>query len=131
MAAKIDLRQLSGSYAICKLSPESPIPDWADGEGFVSISRTSEELSIVCRSDRAPGRVPADIQVSSEWRCWQFVGPFAFDETGIALSVIRPLSESGIGIFLVSTFDTDYLLIKERDVEAAKTALLRAGHALV
>jgi hypothetical protein len=61
----------------------------------------------------------------------QFVGPFAFNETGIALSVIRPLSERDIGIFLVSTFDTDYLLIQERDMEAAEVTLLRAGHTLV
>jgi hypothetical protein len=127
MAPKIELRQLSEDYAICKLGPTSAIPEWADGEGFVSISRTDEELSIVCRAER----VPAEIHASAGWRCLQFVGPFAFDETGIALSVIRPLSESGIGIFLVSTFDTDYLLIRERDMEAARATLLRAGHSLV
>jgi hypothetical protein len=127
MAAKIDLRQLSGIYAICKLSPASPIPDWTDGEGFVSISRTGEELSIVCQSER----IPPGIQASRGWRCWQFIGPFAFNETGITLSVIRPLSESDIGVFLVSTFDTDYLLIQEQDMETAKTVLLRAGHTLV
>jgi hypothetical protein len=127
MAAKISLRQLTGEYAICKLGRKSAIPEWAEGEGFVSISRTDEELSIVCQSDR----VPAEIHASRGWRCLQFVGPFAFDETGIALAVIRPLSEGNIGIFLVSTFDTDYLLIQERDAAKAKAALLGAGHALV
>jgi hypothetical protein len=130
MTAKITLKQLVGDYAICKLRRDSPIPEWADGEGFVSISRTADELSIVCRSDRVPDRTP-EFQAARGWRCFQFVGPFAFDETGIALAVIRPLSESDVGIFLVATFDTDYLLIQEKDLETAKAALLRAGHTLV
>jgi hypothetical protein len=127
MTPKIELRELPGEYAVCKLPRETPIPAWADGEGFVSISRTPSELSIVCRA----GRVPATVQASREWRCFEFVGPFAFDESGIATAVIGPLSEGGIGIFLVATFDTDYLLIQEKDVYAAKDALRRAGHALI
>jgi uncharacterized protein len=130
MAAKIILKQLVGDYAVCRLVAKSPIPAWADGEGFVSISRTGDELSIVCRSERVPDRMP-EIQTARGWRCFQFVGPFSFDETGIALAVIRPLSESNIGIFLISTFDTDYLLIQGKDIETAKKALLRAGHTFV
>ena len=63
-----------------------------------------------------------------DWRCFKFVGPFAFDETGIALSVIRPLSENGIGIFLVSTFNTDFLLVKNRDAAAVERHLQSVGH---
>src|SRR6266702_3969181 len=113
MAAKIKLRQLSGSYAVCKMDAKSSIPAWAEGEGFVTISRSEEELSIVCRAER----IPMEIQAARGWQCFQFLGPFAFNETGIALSVIRPVSESNVGIFLVSTFDTDYLLIQESDLE--------------
>ena len=127
MSATIQLRALPGDYAVCKLDQAAAIPDWADGNGFVSISRTPEVLSIVCRTER----VPASVQASRAWRCFEFVGPFAFDETGIALAVIRPLSEKNIGIFLVATYDTDYLLIQTKDLDAAKAALRVAGHTLL
>jgi uncharacterized protein len=126
MAPKITLRELPGIYAVCKLAPNARIPAWADGDGFLSVSRTPDELSIVCRAER----VPPDVEAAKHWRCLQFVGPFAFDETGIAVSVIAPLIDGKIGIFLVSTFDTDYLLIQEKDFEAGKRALLAAGHTL-
>jgi hypothetical protein len=126
MARTIALRQWEGHYAVSKLDVKSAIPAWADGEGFVSISRTPAELSIVCRAER----VPAGINASREWACFEFVGPFAFDETGIAVAVIQPLSEMKIGVFLVATFDTDYLLIQEKDLPTAKKALIAAGHKL-
>ena len=126
MARKITLRERPDHYAVCKLSPEARTPAWADGDGFLSISRTPDELSIVCRADR----VPPDVEAVKHWRCFQLVGPFAFDETGIAASVIAPLSDAKIGIFLVATFDTDYLLIQKKDFEAGKRALLAAGHTL-
>lgn len=123
-APKIRLRQLRGDYAIARLDRGVPVPAWADGAGFVSISRTEDELSVVCQSDR----VPVDIRHDAGWTCFMFEGPFAFDETGIALAVIRPLSEADIGIFLVSTFDTDYLLIKQESVDRARELLSEAGH---
>jgi uncharacterized protein len=126
MARKITLRELPDHYAVCKLAPEARIPAWADGDGFLSISRTPDELSIVCRSER----VPPDVHAARDWRCFALIGPFAFDETGIAVSVIAPLSDASIGIFLVATFDTDYLLIQGKDLEAGKRALLAAGHTL-
>jgi hypothetical protein len=126
MARNIALRQLEGYYAVSRLDSKASIPPWADGDGFVSITRTLEELSIVCRTER----VPAGITASREWTCFQFVGPFAFDETGIALAAVRPLSESGIGFLLIATYDTDYLAIQEKDLAAAKKALLNAGHTL-
>jgi hypothetical protein len=127
LAAKIQLRQLAGTYAVSKLDATVPVPPWADGDGFVSISRTPQELSIVCRA----ARVPAEVNASRAWACFELLGPFAFDETGIALAVIQPLSEKKIGVFLVATFDTDYLLVQEKDLAAAKQALTAAGHTLV
>jgi uncharacterized protein len=124
---KVKLRQHPGRYVISKLDNAAHIPPWADGDGFVSISRTPNELSIVCPADR----VPEEIDASRAWACFELLGPFAFDETGIALSVIEPLSEDGIGVFLVATFDTDYLLVQEKDLAAAKQALTAAGHTLV
>ena len=124
MPPSITLRPLAGRYAIARLEPTAAIPAWADGEGFVSIGRTAEELSVVCLAERVPGMVRHD----GDWVCFKFEGPFAFDETGIALAVIRPLSETGIGIFLVSTFDTDHLLVKAAHADAARRLLIEAGH---
>ncbi len=126
MPAKVRLSRLSGSYAVSRLEPASPIPAWADGEGFVSISRSDDELSIVCRAER----VPSEIKQDAGWACYKFIGPFAFDETGIVSAVIGPLSAADIGIFVVSTFDGDHMLIKEADVARAESVLDAAGHIL-
>lgn len=127
MAPRITLRELAGSYAIARLDAADRIPAWTDGDGFVSINRTDDELSIACREER----VPSDIKQDGGWTCYKLQGPFAFGETGIVLSVIQPLSENGIGIFVVSTFDGDYLLIKTTDRPKVRELLQAAGHTLV
>jgi hypothetical protein len=127
MAARIKLKQLPGLYVISRLDAGDGIPAWADGPGFVSITRTDDELSITCLQDR----VPATVRHDGDWVALKLQGPFAFDETGIVLSVIQPLSENGLGIFLVSTFDGDHLLVKAADEEAAKRFLVEAGHTLL
>ncbi|MGV3549843.1 ACT domain-containing protein [Rhizobium sp.] len=127
MAAKVRLKRLAGAYAVCRLDPAQAIPAWADGEGFVSISRSDDELSITCRADR----VPDGIRQDGGWTCYKLVGPFAFDETGIVSSVIGPLSDAGIGIFVVSTFDGDHLLVKQADVARAEPILVASGHTLL
>jgi hypothetical protein len=126
MSLKINLKQLEGVYAIAQMSHLDSIPDWVDGEGFVNISRTDDELSLVCLGNR----IPPDVNVDSGWICFKFLGPFAFDAAGVILTVIRPLSENGIGVFVVSTFNGDILLLKSEDVDFAKTLLLDAGHTL-
>ncbi len=95
MAKRVRLRRLEGSYSVCRLDVQNAIPAWADGDGFVSISRSDDELSVVCRSER----VPAGVRQDGGWSCYKLIGPFAFDETGIVASVISPLSENGLGIF--------------------------------
>lgn len=127
MAPRVKLQVLDGSYGVARLQASDPIPAWADGGGFVSISRTDDELSIVCREDR----IPQDVRVDAGWSCFKFQGPFAFDETGIVLSVIAPLSTNGIGIFVISTFDGDHLLVKSNDLEKTRDLLVNAGHSLI
>jgi hypothetical protein len=121
---RIHLQRLAGSYAVSRLNPAAAIPAWADGAGFVSISRTADELSIVCEQQRVPAGVTAD----RDWSALRLVGPFAFDETGIVLSVIRPLSEAGLGVFVVSTFDGDHLLLKTADIGRGIDLLEHVGH---
>jgi len=127
MASRITLKALTDAYGVARLEPSDPIPAWADGGGFVSISRSDDELSIVCRQDR----IPSDARMDGGWSCLKLQGPFAFDETGIVLSVIAPLSTNGIGIFVVSTFDGDHLLVKATDFEKTCALLVEAGHRLV
>lgn len=123
----ITLQPLPDTYAIARLAPASALPAWADGPGFVSITRTADELSIVCLDHR----VPAGTQADRGWQALRFVGPFAFGATGIILSVIRPLSENGIGVFVVSTFDGDHLLVQQADSGRAMALLAGAGHVVL
>lgn len=124
---QVTLKQLAGAYAVVRLDPGAPVPQWADGPGFVSISRSDEELSIVCLE----ARVPPTVQHAGGWAAFKLQGPFAFNETGILLSVIAPLSPAGISIFAVSTFDTDYLLVKEADAQKTIVCLREAGHTIL
>jgi hypothetical protein len=123
---KICLKQLKGIYAVAQLDHWEKVPDWVDGDGFVSISRTDDELSLVCLQQR----IPPEIKMDKGWACFKFLGPFAFGEADVILSVIRPLSENGIGKFVVSTFDGDIMLLKLEDVSSAIKLLQQAGHSI-
>jgi hypothetical protein len=94
--------------------------------GFSSVTRTGDELSIVCPADH----IPKDIDPGLRWVCMKIEGPFAFSQTGVLLSFIEPLSSSGVPIFAISTYDTDYVLVQEEFAGAALNALQAAGHEL-
>lgn len=121
---KIHMQQLPGRYAVSRLDSKSMFPSWADGEGFVSLTRTSDELSVVCLESRVPDEVRSD----RGWVCLRFVGPFAFDEYGIVASVVAPISAAAMGVFVVSTFDGDHLLVKTEDYQKVKQILTDIGH---
>lgn len=115
---------LPGTLAICRLGPDAPIPDWARAGDFCSITRTSDELSIVCTEAAVPDGVKSD----RGWRCLKIEGPLDLSLTGVLASLLSPLAEAGISIFAVSTFDTDYLLVKAENLERAAEALIQSGH---
>ena len=116
---------LPGRYAICRLPAHSAAPAWAtDSPEFFSVTRTHDELSVVCPEQR----VPSEVHASRGWLCLKLHGPFPFSETGILLSFIQPLSERGIPIFAISTFDTDYVLIESQSWPRASELLRAAGH---
>ncbi|PTX57311.1 hypothetical protein C8N43_1978 [Litoreibacter ponti] len=121
---QLKIRTVPGIYAIARLVPDAPLPAWADGAGFVSITRASDELSLVCLADR----IPDGIEHDPDWACLRTVGLFAFDATGIVTALITPLSENGIGVFVCCTFDGEHLLVKSRDLPKARTLLAEAGH---
>ena len=122
----LKFRSLRESYAIVRLEPDAAIPDWATQGEFTSISRSADELSIVC----AATNIPSSIRDPQRWICLKLEGPFPFSLTGILLSFIQPLSDNAIPIFAVSTYDTDYVLIQEEFSEKALSILQQAGHEL-
>jgi uncharacterized protein len=111
-------------FAICRLEPNAEVPQWAGGETFLTISKTKSELSIVCEE----ARVPAAIHAERKRRLMQIAGTLAFSLTGILAAVAVPLAEAQISIFGVSTYDTDYVLVAEADLERAISVLESAGH---
>jgi len=123
-ARSLQLELLAGTFAVCRLDPGATVPPWAAGS-FVSLTRTDAELSVVCPADGVPAGVPAE----GGWRALRVRGPLGFGMTGVLASLASPLASSGVSIFVVSTYDTDYLLVQERDLDRARHALVRAGHA--
>jgi uncharacterized protein len=109
--------------AVCRLAPDANVPSWVRG-AFTSVTRTADELSIVCDQDA----VPADVQAERGWRGLKVLGPIPFELTGIAAALVAPLAEAKISVFLLATFDTDYLLLKEAVLERAVAILRDAGH---
>ena len=113
-------------YAIVRLAPDAAVSEWATRGEFTSITRTSNELSIVCPVQNLPADVSSD-----RWICLRLEGPFPLSLTGVLLSFIEPLSSNGIAIFAIATYDTDYVLIKEESGPAALSILQEAGHELL
>jgi uncharacterized protein len=124
---ELKFRQLPGPYAIVRLAPDAPSPAWATKGDFTSITRTADELSIVCLA----ANLPADVHSPHRWICLKLEGPFPFSQTGVLLSFIEPLSNNGIPIFAISTYDTDYVLIQKEFERTVLDALQQAGHVLV
>lgn len=115
---------LPGSYAIAHLPPEAAVPDWARASELLSITRTYDELSIVCRD------IPDSIDCRRGWRCLRVRGPLDFSLTGVLASLAKPLADAGVPIFVVSTFNTDYILVPEVKLDQAAAALIGAGNAI-
>lgn len=118
------LSLLSGRYSVCRLAADAEIPAWAQDGEFFSTIRTSTELSLVCRE----AVVPAGIRCEPGWRVLRLEGPFDFDQIGILMAVLAPLAGAGVSVFVLSTFDTDYVLVKEHLLGRARSALEAAGH---
>jgi uncharacterized protein len=122
----LTLQLVPGSYAVCRLGADDVLPAWAMAAPFASITRTDAELSIVCPEQL----VPSAVRSEKGWSCLRVKGPLGFGMTGILASLAGPLAGSGVSIFVVSTYDTDYLMVQARDLERAVNALERAGHAV-
>ncbi len=119
------LTVLPGGYAVCRLPADAAFPAWAAGD-LLSVTRTADELSVVCHEEAVPGGV----RCVRGWRCLRVAGTLDLSLVGVLASLLVPLAEAGVGVFALSTFDTDYLLVRDRDLARALQALQTAGHAL-
>jgi hypothetical protein len=121
---QLSLTLLPGRFAVCKLSADAGIPPWTTSASFLSITRTSEELSIVC----AESLVPREVKCERGWRCMRVAGTMDLSMIGVLASLVSPLAEAKISVFAISTFDTDYLLLPEKDLANALEVLCKIGH---
>ncbi|XGV98281.1 MAG: ACT domain-containing protein [Leptolyngbya sp. BL-A-14] len=125
----LTLSVLQELFAVCRFEPQSSIPVWSL-QGFFSITRTADELSIVCPQSS----VPLDARMNrfeGDWRCLKVEGPLDFALTGILVAIAAPLAIADISIFAISTYETDYVLVKQGDLDETIRVLSQAGHQVV
>ena len=125
----LTLTLLPGPYAVCRLASDVSIPAWArldtSAADFISITRTAAELSVVCPQSNVPAETTAD----RDWRCLRVEGPFDLTtDIGVLAALSAPLAKAGVGIFALSTYDTDHLLVHDANLDRAVAALTSAGH---
>ena len=126
-ARRSTLQVLEGRFAVCRLDPEDAVPAGLVESAFVSLTRTPDELSIVC----SEGEAPPDSRCETGWRRLRVRGSLDLAETGVLAALAAPLAEARISVFALSTFDTDYLLVNESDLGATLAALARSGHRIL
>ena len=122
----MQLRVLPDGYAVVRLNPGSELPAWVDRGPFRSVTRTDTEVSVVCRDRDVPDGESAE----RGWRVLEVKGPLDFSLTGVVASLVVPLAAAEIPIFVISTFETDYVLVRSSDLDAASSALAGAGHSV-
>lgn len=111
-------------FAICRLNQEQPIPEWALSNSFYSITKSSDELSIICWQSF----VPDEVVKNGNWRCLKIAGPLDFSAVGILNSIAQPLAKNGISILAVSTYETDYIFVRQEQLPETLKILIKEGH---
>src|SRR5260370_13573776 len=125
-ACQLELSVLPERFAVCRLGPSSPLPAWLPHKGFVCVTRTADDLSIVC--DEAC--VPSSVKSQRGRAILSVHGPVEFSEVGVLAPLAAPLADAGIGIFVISTFDTNYLLVPQENLDRTVAVLTSAGHTI-
>jgi hypothetical protein len=120
----VKLRTLPDSYAVVRLQPGSELPEWVDKGPFRSVTRTDHEVSVVCRDHD----VPEGESVDRGWTVLEVMGPLDFSLSGVVASLVQPLADAELPIFVISTFESDYVLIRSSDLGRAADILEAAGH---
>lgn len=123
---KLTLEVLSDTLGICKIDTKQVIPPWAY-QGWFSITRTKEELSIVCSEKN----IPEAVLCERGWKAFKVQGTLDFGLVGILAKLTTALAEAGLGIFAISTYNTDYILVKAKDFDCAVNTLRNDGHKII
>jgi hypothetical protein len=121
----VELRVLDETLAIARCAADAAMPAWLRGRDFLAVVRTQRELSIVCANDAVPA---THSEVERDFRAIAVTGTLDFALTGIVAALAQPLADAGISIFGISTYDTDHILVRSADLDAARAALVAAGH---
>jgi hypothetical protein len=116
---KLILLPLKEKFAVCHFDKKSKIPDWLKGSNFYFIGKTDDELSIICQQEKIPGGVLAE----KNWKAFKVKGPLGFTLTGVVSSISKPLADAKISILYISTYETDYIFVEEKNFEKAKEIL--------
>ena len=124
MAHHLSLVILADRLSVCRLSSPPPDPIQQIGGEFLAVIRTPDELTLVCAEEFAPDQA----KIEGGWRALKVEGPLEFSMTGVLAALAQPLAQAGVSIFAISTFDTDYILVKDAKLDAAVAALESAGH---
>jgi hypothetical protein len=119
----VKLIVLPDAVATARLDPADAVPTWATQAAFSSVTRTAEELSVVCSASA----VPSSVQAERDWACLRVAGRLDFSMTGVLASIAVPLAAARVSIFAISTFDTDYVLVRAHDLPTAVACLAAAG----
>lgn len=124
----MEIKQLTGKFAVAKLPPKNKLPDWVDfSESFCSVTHTEDEISIVLPQAQVPG----NLKCEKDMICFKIIGPLDFSLNGILAALISPLAKAKIPIFTIATYETDYILIHERYVDSARKVLMDERHVFV
>ena len=115
----LTMKLMKGLYGVCRLNRDEAIPEWVFQGSFYSVTKTLNELSVVCSQDN----IPDEIKCEKDWRILRVEGPLDFSLIGILSSISTTLANKGISIFAISTYDTDYILVKDKKVDMAIDAL--------
>ncbi|MGM7683327.1 ACT domain-containing protein [Cytobacillus sp. Hm23] len=124
MSKKLKMKLLDGLYGVCRLDPTDKIPSWLNTEEFFTITKTSDELSIICNTNS----IPNGIIYEKDWKIIKVEGPLDFSEIGILANISSTLATEKISIFAISTYDTDYILVQVAEIHNAIDALMKNGY---
>lgn len=123
----LTMKLLKEKFGVCRLNKDESMPEWAKNSDFYSVTRTFDELSIVCSQKY----IPSDIKCENDWRILKVEGPLDFSLIGILSSISSVLTQEKISIFAISTFDTDYILVKDKDIDNAVKALSKEKYEVI
>ncbi len=126
-SAQITISLLPGRLAVCRLAASAPLPSWARSDTLLALVRTADELSIVCDEDC----VPAGVSNEAGWRAWKVHGPLDFSLIGVLAGITGALADAGVSVFVLSTYETDYVLIKEDRISLSRLTLVKRGYQIL